>query len=62
MKNIYKIGDSFSKKTFGFVGESAKEGDRYYEVIHWLGLSFLPIKQFVTLELQNGRWNVISTS
>jgi len=58
----YKVGDSFSKDCFKFKCVDATEGNRYYDAIHWFGMGFLPIKQFVTLELQHGRWNVISTS
>ncbi len=59
----YKVGQSFSKDHFKFKSIfDIEDGTRYYDCVHWFGLDFLPVKQFVTLELQHGRWNVISTS
>ncbi len=61
-KKTYKIGQSFPKSKFKFIGREAENGDRYFEVLHWFGFSFLPIRQFVVLELKNGKWDVVSVS
>jgi len=56
----YKVGDIYPKEMFKFKYGDSHNGMRYYEMVHWFGLWFLPMKHFVTLEIQNNVWKVIS--
>ena len=54
-----KLGDTFPLDKYTFVGNKARTDDRYFIVKHWLGLSFLPMRKFITLEHKGDCWEVI---